>query len=349
MSMNEKLISETIRNIRFPMMMGVVMIHAKISTDSSVSFANTQEVLSNLIPSPCVPIFFLMSSFLFFFNVNELTGIVYVEKMKRRTKTLLIPYLIWNSITICVFACMHLFLPNLINPEFQNVPSWDWTNYLNAFWKGSGGFPISYQLWFLRDLIVLMVFTPLFYLCINKIGNFRWLVLLVVGYLYYLDNHGIAFGVFYFYVGSLIAYLVRNKKIPNLSSTAHYILGGVISVFASMIILAVILETLPQWHNPIMRVSGTISYILICIMLTKNSILIPKCLRDCSFFVYLFHSLPLMVTGRVLVNILKPNTTILLIAAYILNVVIIIGSGVLIYYFLRKFFPRITFIMCGGR
>lgn len=98
-----------------------------------------------------------------------------------------------------------------------------------------------------------------------------------------------------------------------------------------------------------MRVSGTISYILICIMLTKNSILIPKCLRDCSFFVYLFHSLPLMVTGRVLVNILKPNTTILLIAAYILNVVIIIGSGVLIYYFLRKFFPRITLIMCGGR
>lgn len=225
--MNKLLISKTINNIRFPMMLGVVMIHAKIPTGNFTSFENTQEVMSSLIPSPCVPIFFLMSGFLFFSNINELTGTVYVDKMKRRTKSLLIPYLIWNSIAICAFASMHLFLSNYINPDFEDVPSWDWTNYLNAFWKGSGGFPISYPLWFLRDLIVLMVFTPLFYLCTSKVSNGRWLVLLVIGYLYYLDNHGVAFGVFYFYVGSLLAYLVRKNKIPNLSSTAlKSLMGG---------------------------------------------------------------------------------------------------------------------------
>jgi fucose 4-O-acetylase-like acetyltransferase len=46
-----------------------------------------------------VPVFFFISGFLFFYSVDFNTD-VYKRKIKSRVKTLLIPYIIWNTFAI---------------------------------------------------------------------------------------------------------------------------------------------------------------------------------------------------------------------------------------------------------
>ncbi len=102
--------------LRFPLIVGVVFVHAYETTvgfsGGSVSIGLNQnnvisEFIRNLISQEiariAVPIFFLMSGYLFF------AGFVwskenYLDKVKSRIKTLLIPFLFWNIATLLLIA-----------------------------------------------------------------------------------------------------------------------------------------------------------------------------------------------------------------------------------------------------
>lgn len=122
--------------------------------------------------------FFLISGFLFFNNVTKLNDICI--KIKKRTKTLLVPYVIWNLIFVLWFVLLSL-IPAL-SERFVNgsiVTSLKNSSLLEAlnliFIE-----PASYQLWFLRDLMVLVVASPLIWLLLKY---FRWIlpVVLIIG------------------------------------------------------------------------------------------------------------------------------------------------------------------------
>lgn len=63
-------------------------------------------LLSNVIGRLSVPMFFLISGFLFF-REGTLTHIGYTAKLYSRLHTLLIPYLLWNLIGFCFFVGKH--------------------------------------------------------------------------------------------------------------------------------------------------------------------------------------------------------------------------------------------------
>lgn len=59
------------------------------------------------------------------------------------------------------------------------------TDWLDAFWSINGGCPICYQFWFLRDLIVMILFSPLIYILVKY---FRWFSVFVLGVLWYFNG-----------------------------------------------------------------------------------------------------------------------------------------------------------------
>ena len=95
---------DVIRQLRFPMIVLVTFAHSygHVADDFYLlsSEWNSYEFLKLLISQTlvkvAVPVFFIISGYLFFANVKEWNFSVYKEKMFRRVKKLLIPYLIWN-------------------------------------------------------------------------------------------------------------------------------------------------------------------------------------------------------------------------------------------------------------
>lgn len=93
--------------LRFPLMIGVVMIHCDISDQIGPEFreqwsGNIMYFFSNIIGRFSVPMFFLISGFLFFRN-GRINTSLYLTKLRSRVHTLLIPYFIWNTIAFIYF------------------------------------------------------------------------------------------------------------------------------------------------------------------------------------------------------------------------------------------------------
>ena len=104
-----------------------------------------------------VPLFFCISGFLFFvkdYNAG------YKNFLWKKTKGVLFPYLLWN--TICIFYLFlleHLpVLGEFFVKAFPEISSWGLTDWIHAFIGfEKGWFPVLYPLWFLQTLYLVFV------------------------------------------------------------------------------------------------------------------------------------------------------------------------------------------------
>ena len=174
---------EIFRQLRLPMIVLVAFAHSYGGVEEGFSLLtsewNTYEFLRLLISQTLVkvamPVFFIMSGFLFFANVDVWNFKVYKTKIWRRIKTLLIPYLIWNllmAIKLKTF-CWSMFWVYW-KPAGVQIDWFGQEQLMTA--------PANMPLWFLRDLMVVSLLTPIIYIIIRKLG--LWLMgLLTILYL----------------------------------------------------------------------------------------------------------------------------------------------------------------------
>lgn len=137
--------------------------------------------ISHVITRVAVPVFYIISGYFFFKNFRIWSWEGYLTKMRKRIKSLVIPYLMWNLILFCI---VHdpLFLGELSDNSLWSV-LWEWRQKWHVFWDvnifdcnlknilgganyGTG--PIDLPLWFLRDLIVVSFLSPLLYFFLKK-------------------------------------------------------------------------------------------------------------------------------------------------------------------------------------
>lgn len=188
--------------LRFPMALCVVFIHsygARVADCAHIvaeplTWQSAYDVVrlfcSKVFPGFAVPTFFMISGYLFFLNMRQWNWLAYGEKLRRRVGSLLLPYLGWN-----VFHCIHLSWPTLMK-IFRGEAGWP---RLWALWHRFGGWgmlwdghvnqpvyenilgvpmpftaPVLAPLWFLRDLMVVVLLAPLIYWLLRLCG--RWLL-----------------------------------------------------------------------------------------------------------------------------------------------------------------------------
>ena len=102
--------SKTIEWLRFFCIVVVVLLHAVGSPMDGrevISYHNGVYDTIRILFSEgfcriAVPTFFLISGYLFFFKLEEWSTDIWFNKLKKRVRTLLIPYLLWNLIAIIV-------------------------------------------------------------------------------------------------------------------------------------------------------------------------------------------------------------------------------------------------------
>ncbi len=113
-----------------------------------------------LITEACVPLFFIISGFLYFRNVPEKAGVDFFwKKTRSRIFSLVIPYLIANAVAFGCYWLAHRYAPEMISGYFGD----DWNKPFFIFWTG----PINMSLWFIRDLIIACIVAPLIYLLVR--------------------------------------------------------------------------------------------------------------------------------------------------------------------------------------
>jgi len=97
--------SDKLRTISFFLILLVVMVHStnlSVRIDANFTTINKgvnsffQNFISDGIAKIASPLFFAISGYLFFLNINEGKPAEFLEKYKKRFRTLVIPYLLWS-------------------------------------------------------------------------------------------------------------------------------------------------------------------------------------------------------------------------------------------------------------
>lgn len=349
---NEELQSKTIDFLRFPLIVGVVLIHAHLATNvlqesRFVVYDTVSYLISDVVARVAVPLFFFISGFLFFHRSGCFSLSTYVCKLKKRTHSILIPYLFWNLIVILLYFLAQTFLSGLMG-ETKLIIHYSVVDWLGAFWSVKGA-PICYQFWFLRDLMVVIVFSPLIYLAIKYLN---WFCILILGILWYfnwwfaLSGFSIA-ALFFFSAGAYFGIRSCNFVV---SLTPFFLPVTVIYVLLAFICVFFREQSWFRYIHSLSILVGIAFFITLSAhFLEWGKWSVNPFLVGCAFFIYAYHGMPLILIQKISLKSLPFLNDWILFTVYFLSTGLIILMGLFIYCLLKRRFPRFLRVMTGGR
>lgn len=219
--MVDKYLSEKLKVFSFFLIVLVVYIHSynvvvNIGLESKLIEVGynsyLQYFISYGVARVAVPIFFVISGFLFFVKNRKFSVEHYISKIKKRAQTLLIPYLIWSIFGLVLYFVLQT-IP-LSKPFFtrQLIADYNLTELLDRVFLN----PIPYQFWFIRDLIVIVVLSPIIYYGL-KSTYCIFLGVLFLGWIFETDFVIVSNeSVFFFTLGSYVAIFDKSRHITYL-------------------------------------------------------------------------------------------------------------------------------------
>lgn len=372
--------SRAIDWLRFPLAVGVVLIHAygvSALTPAAMEGAHPlwvecckcfRSLLSQWLPAVAVPAFFLISGRLFFKGVRHLSREVYFTKLRRRFFSLAIPYFLWNVIALVVqFLRLR-----------WDVLTWDsafekFSFYVrqkggwSVFWDSQSigrdthnwfGFPVEgltapvdVPLWFVRELMVLALLSPVIGWLLRRL-RWRFLLLLMLCYVLSVWHpvHGLSTtAALFFSLGAWVSMTDRN--LVELCRP-HYRLSAV---------LLPVMLTVNQFFSMPAPISGTwqLMFLLVEIVLAVNVAAslsarrrwcFPAVLTGSVFVIYAAHTVEILrACDEWLKRCWVVDTPGWLTLRYLLVVVIAIALCVLLNEMLRRLCPFLHRLLSGKR
>lgn len=367
MKPSKDLQSNVINFLRFPLIVGVLLIHNSTSTITipGAEFGNAEnlpvfyvcsELFSQILGRVAVPLFFFISGFLFFQNIDGFTRQDYLRKLKSRGKTLLIPYLFWNITAILVYYIAQN-IPAL-DMWFNNKAGYNFRYVLESLWgvgndEQSMTYPLAYQFWFIRDLMVAVILTPVICCFVRKAKAYGVLLLGVLWFFNWwfsvVGSRGLSIvAVFFFTAG---AWFGSNKRniVDDMGTVKNWAY-----VLYPLLVMADLL-TKNYAANPFIHNAGIIAGIvfwvnLVACLLRTGKVGVNRFLASSAFFVFAIHE-PLLLSKirKVLYAILNPQSDGLITSLYFLVVLVVVLIALGLYYVLKRFMPKFTAIITGGR
>lgn len=263
--------------IRVLLTIGIVSLHATMTdlATSTPAFDRITKVII-FVAQVFVPLFFVISGYLFFRNVPEDPSSGWFwAKLRSRFMSLFIPFLIANCIAFVIYYATMQFFPSMISGFLGDR----WKDPLFVLWEG----PINLSLWFIRELIVVTILSPVIFLIVKHL---RWWGVLILGLLLVLKIGPAP--LFYFSAGTCLAvwkikpvekWLMSDSKV-RVSSRAwtyfvylyHYLL--IIGIKKALVTWLKPTETALQVGIYLATVIGTLFVLTVTYALMRR--IIPK-------------------------------------------------------------------------
>lgn len=377
---HSQLLLQTFDLLRFPLALMVVFVHQvpEITPIPNVDFPMLSMqgiynllaiIFSKILPLVAVPTFYLISGYLFFFTMQNWSWQKYKTKIEHRVHSLAIPYFLWNSIgyafliAVAVSFRLYSHLP-LTDIDYLFTADW-WHIYFDYYtwdkdlinWLGGHLYltgPYDTPLWFVRDLFMMALISPVIYLYVKHLKEWGMLLLLVayVSKIWILTPGFSITAVFFFSLG---AYLTLHQR---------DVIRAVHSHKTMLLLLTFVTLVLSVYYNGIFTslaisisslfcVFGAFTAILFASMLMVRRHVRPnKLLVSACFFIYAMHYIgdlfcPIHISNKILHAIIPGNTDAEYIVCYLFTPFLTVALILAFYIVLRKLSPKVAHILSG--
>lgn len=366
--------SQTLDLLRFPLAVVIVIIHTFLSEETlpiqDYSFVFSDYILlkevnyfiDGFLRGQSVPIYFFISGFVFFLSV-EWSKEKYIQKLKNRVHTLLIPYLVWNTIALLLVVVSQVYFASFLafpmsswNLTFGNILLcyWNYTGQLLGIELPGDALPIDAPLWFVRNLMIVVLCTPLLYRLMKR-GNCWFVVLLGVLWFFdkYFDKYAFLnnwLSAFFFF--SWGAYMSINRKDMLVEFGRYFRL----SVFMYSI-LGLSYVAAAHWCPEICKTIKSLNvffgllfaYNLAAWLLRKKYCKASPFLASSSFFIYVSHWLICTRLLKLLYIYLQPASSISLLFIHISTTVLTLALLLSAFYLMRRYTPALLRVLTGRK
>lgn len=349
-------LSDKLRVLSLISIIFVLYIHSRFQPNEIMGMAYYDKIqlfTSEMIGRCAVPLFYLISGYLFFMKVPD--GVKSIgRKIRKRIKSLLIPYFI-GCVFFVIFYSFIALLPwtsNLINSSSSIMPLFQKPYsiiLISIFYDGGTGYPCAFQLWFLRDLILIVATSPLWYLCLKHL---KWGFVAVVFVLTYFDVPHVPFySLFWFVLGGQLT-KVKIEMGGN-GRTKVAIFG--LFLFLIISIIQLFFPDIINWsllRIPIILLGIIGAWGLYDVVfgkdfsLSRHQWFATAC--QFTFFIYLFHEPTLNIVRKLIVIVLGKNELGYL-TSYLISPWIFTVCAVFAGLLFRKYLPRVYDVCTGGR
>lgn len=373
---NRNLHSQSLDLLRFPLAVIVVLIH--VFAAKSVHIAGTEHVFNStpllaeanlfiggLLRGQSVPIYFFISGYVFFMDSGWASP-KYGRKLKNRAKTLFIPYVIWNSLAVVLRLILisgSLLLPGMVNEATADLSL---TAILSCFWDASKGvfastsatagsniYPVNFPLWFVRDLMVVVLCTPLLYHLLRQARHHAVMVLgaawFVLGY-WDLGYAYMLLTAFFFF--SWGAYMSMGGKDMVEEFGRFFSLSCLLYPLLSLLFI-VSAHYFPELSETIKRLNILVgllfAYNLSAWLLRRDVCKVNTFLSSASYFIYVAHALLYTRVLKLLYHFTYPASEGGIVCLYLSTVIITVCLLLLTFYLLKRFTPKILKVLVGRK
>ena len=307
-----------------------------------------QNFFSYGITRVAVPMFFIISGYLFFLGFTNQKGVL-VEKIKKRIKTIVIPYFFWTIFGVLLYFIMQS-IPRLL-PFFNKklVINYTFSDWFNAVFVEL----VPYQLWFLRDLIVMVLLSWLIFFLIKK---FKFL-LPVVSFWSWFFNQNTVFlsseSILFFSLGASIA--LYYPEFLEKTSTKKYLFFlswmGLVTFKIALLYFFKEEKTIINLTHKTSIILGLLAFWYIYDTLypkTKRFFLKWDKIFEYSFFIYVFHE-PLLTIIKKTLFLFLGKKVLSYFIIYCLSPFITISICLITGFVLKKYFKKGYEFSTGNR
>lgn len=328
----------------------VLLLHSHFLEAADYTIAQNVQLFTgtNGISGVAVPLFYFISGMLFFKNVNQIKDCVL--GIRKRVRSLLLPYIIWNI----VFVLWYLFMSYI-----PGISGFINSDMLSNFCIDSPITsleylllePAGFHLWFLRDLILYVLVSPLIYIGCKRFP--------IIGLLaFFILFGGIArCGITYFTAGAIVAIHYG----LDVFDKGLFKNNGFKLILFLLFLAKCIMTVLPSFntitYNPyfqqIANMAGIISvwwiYDVLFKVFSKGTYgIILLYISKFSFFIYLFHEPALNIIKKMGVFLLGVNNT-TLIVLYLISPLLMVAFAISVAKLFKIVMPKFYSIAVGGR
>ena len=303
-----------------------------------------------------VPLLSLISGWLFFSFLDESAddpAASLFSRIRRRFSSLYVPLVTWNFLYLGALLALYTAFPNhslfdTLNIDFDTA---DLAQYFNAVFAIDRS-PLAFQFWFIRDLFVAILLSPVLWVLIKRAPYVAAAVFFTVWLVNYDTRIFLRPDVpFFFFLGGLIR---SSRTDVGVGARATIILCSIYVLLVTARALAPYLidesTALLAAYTRLMRLIGALACWGLFLRLagTELGISLSRW-GPFAFFLYATH-FPLMAEVKLLLwNLLPAVNDFWMVAHYltsvVLTVILCLGTAVL----LARYVPGLFGVLNGGR
>ncbi len=344
--------SKAIDALRFPMAVAVVMLHHGLTLmdDATGPLRTCLIVFQEGLCRLAVPCFFFISGYLFFNKLQDWSWGEWTRKIKSRGRTLLVPYLLWNLIAFFAYWGFARLQGDGISLQEHFLNN----GGLRLFWGTNGDIPLGVRsapcdppLWFIRDLMLFTLLTPLIHLFLRWTRGFGALAIAV----FFLFVPGIIPEGFVFYLTGCAFQLQRKNVVETLwpRRVVFYLFSVVF-----LIALCTLFDN-EYWRrlakNLFLFCGIAAAFCATAHLLQQDRIRVHPFLARSSFFIFAAHEILILHNfARPLAYTLLPNSGAFWpCVEFFLTPALAVGICLGLLFLMERLIPRTTALLTGNR